>query len=109
MGLPGSPGIDWRPRVDGPEFIETVGDAFSDPKLEGFLRGRGVAEVTIVGLDGIACVQRTARGALQRGCETSIFTDAVMTACPERWEVIMSRLQQQGVRCLSGRAPVESR
>ena len=99
LGLPGSAGIgfDRLLRILGPEFVKSVGDAFSDSKLEEYLREQGISEVAIVGLDGIACVQRTARGALNRGCATSILGDGVMTAYPDKWDAMLPHLERLGV------------
>ena len=56
--------------------------------LEGYLRGRGVAEVHICGLAADYCVWYTAKDAIELGFEAVIMLDAVKAINPEEFEKI---------------------
>lgn len=48
-------------------FSKYEGSAFSNPKLDEFLKENGVDTVEVVGIDGGACVPMTALGAVKAG------------------------------------------
>jgi nicotinamidase-related amidase len=81
MNAPGAPGTEMDRRlirIPGTRtFVKQAADAFSTPELETFLRGNQVNHVLIAGLDGIACVDATARGALNRGYEVTMIPKAI--------------------------------
>jgi nicotinamidase-related amidase len=74
--IEGSPGaaIDDRvPRNDAePVFTKAHSDAFSNPKLESWLRQRGIGRVLVLGVYADACVRRTVEGALARGIAVTV-------------------------------------
>ncbi len=80
----GTPGASLDPRVkrvaEAPYFPKRKGDAFSNPELEPFLREHHVKRVVICGVYADACVTATARGALRRGFEVAVLSDAVGAA-----------------------------
>ena len=81
LNAPGAPGTEMDRRlvrIPGTRtFVKQKSDAFSNPELETFLRNNQVNHVLIAGLDGIACVDATARGALNRGYEVTMFPKAI--------------------------------
>lgn len=97
-GCPGTGGLelDARLTVVGKVVVKSVGDAFSEGELEDCLQRHQVGEVVLAGLDGIACVQRTARGALQRGYHVQVARSAVLTGFPEKWQACLTKLQDSG-------------
>jgi hypothetical protein len=54
-----------------------------------------------MGLDGIACVNRTAQGALNRGYQVHFIADGIITQYEDRWEKIVSRRIKEGVVVIS--------
>ena len=81
LNAPGAPGTEMDRRlvrIAGTRtFVKKNSDAFSTPDLETFLRDNQVNHVLITGLDGVACVDATARGALNRGYEVTMFPKAI--------------------------------
>jgi nicotinamidase-related amidase len=79
----GAPGWPIHPAVapkDGePIFEKTVGDAFEETDLAGWLRERGVGEVILLGAATDQCVNATCRGALARGFTVTVAGDAHST------------------------------
>ncbi|HEX4181734.1 MAG TPA: cysteine hydrolase family protein [Caulobacteraceae bacterium] len=66
--------------VEGePIFEKTVGDAFAETNLAGWLRGRGIDEVILLGAQTDQCVNATCHGALERGFAVTIAADAHST------------------------------
>ena len=57
-------------------FEKTSGNAFTNPKLDAFLRKRGIDNIEIFGIDGSGCVYNTSRGAINNGYEVKVITDA---------------------------------
>lgn len=49
------------------KFAKYVGNAFSNPELDKFLKEKGVDTVEVVGVDGGGCVALTALGAVKNG------------------------------------------
>jgi len=77
---PGAPGWSVHPRLgqaEGePTFSKAVGDAFSEPALEAWLRAHGAKRVILLGAQTDQCIKATLTGALQRGFETVVVADA---------------------------------
>ncbi|MBI5074326.1 MAG: cysteine hydrolase [Nitrospirae bacterium] len=78
-GLPGAE-LDSRIKViNDNDFTKKISDAFSNPRLDDFLRSRQVDELYLTGLDGVYCVHKTALGGMNRGYKVAVVTDAVMS------------------------------
>ena len=81
LNAPGAPGTEMDRRlirIPGTRtFVKQTSDAFSTPELEIFLRNNQVNHVLVAGLDGVACVDATARGALNRGYEVTMIPKAI--------------------------------
>ena len=102
-GNEGSPGLGTDTRLGlAPDFVvqKSIGDAFSNPALDRFLAEQGVGTLILTGLDGCHCVNKTARGALNRGYEVKIATDAVLSANAKQWDQVRNELTDAGADLL---------
>jgi hypothetical protein len=61
------------------------GDSFEDTTLEAVLSGLGVGRVVVVGAQTDACVRSTLHGALVRGYDTALVSDAHTTEDHTAW------------------------
>ena len=81
--LPGQPGNDLKPFIDGkPDLLVTknVNSAFfGDPDLHGRLQDRGMTGVAISGIQTNYCCETTARMAGNLGYDTLFVLDATHT------------------------------
>ncbi|MGV9980706.1 isochorismatase family protein [Micromonospora wenchangensis] len=84
-------GDDWRivPELvpaDAEPLVEKLyGDSFEDTELESVLAGLGVGRLVVVGAQTDACVRSTLHGALVRGYDTTLVTDAHTTQDRTQW------------------------
>jgi nicotinamidase-related amidase len=76
-GWPIHPAV--APRDGEPIFEKTVGDAFAETNLAGWLRDQGTDEVILLGAQTDECVAATCRGALANGFAVTIAADAHST------------------------------
>jgi nicotinamidase-related amidase len=80
---PGEPGWPVNPalgaRDDEPVFSKRVGDAFAPGELEPWLRERAVDQVILLGAATDQCVNATLAGALERGFDVTVVSDAHST------------------------------
>jgi nicotinamidase-related amidase len=80
---PGEPGWAVWPALgqadDEPTFAKSVGDAFSQPALAGWIAGQGADEVVLLGAQSEHCVAATIQGALARGLKVTVVADAHST------------------------------
>jgi len=89
-GLPrGSDG--WRivPELspdDAEQLVEkSFGDSFEDTTLESVLAGLAVGRLVVVGAQTDACIRSTLHGALVRGYDTTLVSDAHTTGDRTAW------------------------
>ncbi len=79
----GSPAWEVVPELvragDEPVVAKTYGDAFEATDLEQVLRERGVGRLLVTGAQTDACVRSTLHGALARGYDTVLVSDAHTT------------------------------
>jgi len=77
---PGAPGWPVEPRLgqktDEPTFAKSVGDAFSNPQLQAWLRERNVEAVILAGAQTDQCVKASLDGALRCGFGVTLASDA---------------------------------
>ena len=101
LGIKGRPGTRLDSRIHiipgSADFTKPKGDAFSNPKLDTWLRTQHVSELFLMGLDGVACVNRTAQGALNRGYRVNFIMDGIITQHESRWQKLVSRQMKEGV------------
>jgi nicotinamidase-related amidase len=74
-----SPG-DTEPLVE-----KNYGDSFEDTTLETVLSGLGVGRLMVVGAETDACIRCTLHGALVRGYDTTLVSDAHTTGDSTEW------------------------
>ena len=77
-------------------FDKFVGDAFSNKKLDEFLKSSGVNEIEVIGVDGGACVAMTALGALKNGYRVTVNTKAVGTMFEKKKASYFEKLKKLG-------------
>ncbi len=73
-------------RDDGEPLVEKkYGDSFEDTALETVLSGLGVGRLLVVGAQTDACIRSTLHGALARGYDTILVSDAHTTEDQSEW------------------------
>lgn len=77
-------------------FDKYAGDAFSNPKLNVFLKEKNIEEIEIIGVDGGGCVSLTAFGAVKHGYKTIINTQAIGTVFKKNKERCFKKLKAKG-------------
>lgn len=73
------------PRDDEPLVKKTYGDSFEATDLESVLAGLGVGRLLVVGAQTDACIRSTLHGALVRGYDTTLVSDAHTTEDLTEW------------------------
>jgi nicotinamidase-related amidase len=82
---------EWRivpelaPEGAEPRIEKTYGDAFEETDLEEVLSGLGVGRVVVAGAQTDECVRSTLHGALVRGYDTTLVSDAHTTEDLTEW------------------------
>ena len=89
-GLPlGTDGWQIVPELvpgDGEPVVDKCyGDSFEDTTLEGELASRGVGRLLVVGAQTDACIRSTLHGALARGYDATLVSDAHTTEDLTPW------------------------
>ena len=77
-------------------FDKYVGDAFSNKKLDEFLKSNEVDEIEVIGVDGGACVAMTALGALKKGYSVIVNTKAIGTMFEKKKVSYFEKLKKLG-------------
>ena len=89
-GLP-SGSDDWQivpeltPESAEPIVEKNYGDSFEDTALEDVLAGEGVGRLVVVGAQTDACIRSTLHGALARGYDATLVSDAHTTEDQTEW------------------------
>ena len=91
---------------NGNDFAKNRTDAFSNRQLEQFLIDQQVTELYLVGLDAAFCVYYTALGALNRGYNVTVVSDAVMTG--RNMAHVIERYRKKGIAVMESREVVLS-
>jgi len=73
------------PGEDEPLIEKSYGDAFEDTSLESVLSGLGVGRLVVSGAQTDACIRSTLHGALVRGYDTILVSDAHTTDDQSKW------------------------
>jgi nicotinamidase-related amidase len=68
-----------------PLIEKNYGDSFEDTTLETVLSGLGVGRLVVVGAQTDACIRSTLHGALVRGYDTTLVSDAHTTEDQTAW------------------------
>src|SRR5882672_9210255 len=74
-----------KPGDAEPLIEKSYGDSFEDTTLEKVLAGLGVGRLVVVGAQTDACVRSTLHGALVRGYDTTLVSDAHTTGDQTSW------------------------
>ncbi len=72
--------VDGEPRIE-----KEYGDSFEETTLEGVLSDLGVGRLVVVGAQTDACIRSTLHGALVRGYDTILVSDAHTTEDNTSW------------------------
>lgn len=83
-------------RVSDFVFDKYAGDAFSNEALERFLQEKNIDEIEVIGVDGGGCVALTALGAVKRGYQVTVNTQAIGTMFHKNKEKCFKRLAERG-------------
>jgi nicotinamidase-related amidase len=78
-------------------FLKHAADAFTNPELDAFLKAQGVTSIEVVGIDGNACVYKTALGAGKAGYEVRYNMDCIGTKGKEIKEKTLLGLHEAGI------------
>lgn len=73
------------PDATEPLVEKTYGDSFEETTLESVLSGLGVGRLVVAGAQTDACVRSTMHGALVRGYDTMLVSDAHTTEDQTAW------------------------
>src|SRR3954447_13063405 len=68
-----------------PLIQKEYGDSFADTDLETVLAERGVGRLVVTGAQTDACIRSTLHGALVRGYDATLVTDAHTTEDMRQW------------------------
>jgi nicotinamidase-related amidase len=74
-----------RPGETEPLVEKSYGDSFEDTTLETILSGLGVGRLLVVGAQTDACIRSTLHGALARGYDATLVSDAHTTEDQTPW------------------------
>ncbi|BCZ46300.1 isochorismatase [Clostridium gelidum] len=99
-GIAGSKGakFDKRIKIVSENYFEKqVGNAFKNNNLVKFIKDNAISEVELIGVDGIGCVFKTAKGAIKTGLKVTILSDSVGTVNPEKFIKSTIKLKAFGV------------
>jgi biuret amidohydrolase len=106
INAPGSSGTEMDRRLIkvplAMTFSKSRSDAFSTPELDAYLREKQVDQLLITGLDGAYCVNATARGALNRGYNVTLFQDGVATESSKSIEELARSWREDGAQVKTG-------
>lgn len=73
------------PKPDDPRVQKEYGDSFEATTLETVLSGLGVGKLVVTGAQTDACIRSTIHGALTRGYDTILVSDAHTTEDLSEW------------------------
>jgi nicotinamidase-related amidase len=73
------------PDAGEPLVAKSYGDSFEDATLESILAGLGVGRLVVVGAQTDACIRSTLHGALVRGYDATLVSDAHTTEDHTEW------------------------
>ena len=79
-------------------FTKYTGNAFSNPKLNDFLKEHDIECVEVVGVDGGGCVALTALGAIKEGYSVIVNETAIGTMFIKNKEKYFKKLREADVK-----------
>lgn len=99
-GITGSKGakFDKRIKIVSENYFEKqVGNAFKNNNLVKFIKDNAISDIELVGVDGVGCVFKTAKGAIEVGLKVTVLSDSIGTVDPEKYIKISTKLKSFGV------------
>jgi nicotinamidase-related amidase len=102
--IKGKAGVEFDKRINIISdycFTKPMPDAFTNPKLELFLKEHQVNEIYLTGLDAAGCVLYTAKGALKRGYGVSIIKDGIALLIESKWDQLIKEYKQDGITLIT--------
>ena len=78
--------------------IKYKSDAFTNPELDALLKKHEIECVEVIGVDGGACVSRTALGAIDAGYKVIVNENGIGTMFCKKRDKYFEKLQQAGAR-----------
>jgi nicotinamidase-related amidase len=106
INAPGSPGTEMDRRLikvpGAMTFTKSRSDAFSTHDLDIYLREKHIGQLMLAGLDGAYCVNATARGALNRGYQVTLFQDGIATESSKSIEKLAQGWREAGAQVKTG-------
>ena len=99
----GSPGAAFDHRLEvvtGNDFPKRRLDGFSNPDLGRFLQENQINRLYLIGLDAAFCVDRTARGGLNRGYEVRVVKEAIITRKPAKMPGLLDKYRASGINVI---------
>lgn len=97
VGLRGEPKSVFDPRLhlQNKNILEkNTENTFKSTALDSILKEKNIDELFIAGLDGMACVQATTKGALQRDYKVTLIDNAIVSASAKRWNKLKNKLAE---------------
>lgn len=86
MGSEGWEYVEELQRSESEPIVhKRYGDSFEETDLEDLLAERGVGHLVVTGAQTDACVRNTLHGALVRGYDATLVSDAHTTEDPSKW------------------------
>jgi len=79
-------------------FTKYEGNAFSNPKLNDFLKKHNIECVEVVGVDGGGCVALTALGAIKEGYSVIVNEPAIETMFEKNRDKYYKKLREAGAK-----------
>lgn len=83
------------------QIIKRVQDGFETGALDRLLADLNISRLTLAGLDGLYCVNKTAQAALNRGYDVTLCDAATATTDPAKFAKVKSNLSNLGVRVVA--------
>jgi nicotinamidase/pyrazinamidase len=76
-------------------------NAFSNPKLDKFLKDKNIDEVFIGGLYAEACIYGTTKGAIRNSYLTNILTDCIATKTEAKRKKMIEKYKKLGAKTMT--------
>jgi nicotinamidase-related amidase len=98
------PGAPLDPRLGGlrkPVFSKHRSDAFSNPELDAYFRGHEIDHLVLAGARVDSSVYYTALGAMNRGYNVKVVSDAVAASSAARRDRALDSLHQRGAEIIA--------
>lgn len=93
--------------IDNYIYSKNKGDAFSNPKLDAFLKENHIDEVFITGLDASACVLKTSLGAKNKGYGVTVLKDAIITMRMDKMPKLLEKYLEHEIEISSAEKFIE--